>query len=238
MIYHDKKGIFMILRNVSILGYKSINEIEFSMERYNDSFTKILLGKNGAGKSNILSALTALDLLKNKTQVDFYKVQNQQYEPDRVEIVYCMEPETHNYQKFIAEKLVASEEILKLINIVSACHHVVIDQEDNEYGEYWSFEYSPICFDNIAYKPASANQPPQLKEKKEIPEEQLDEYTPFSKELFEENIEPLLEQWCQKYEVQVIYWKPDPQYLVENEVPLKEFAENISKYPLVKNIFR
>ena len=238
MIYHDKKGIFMILRNVSILGYKSINEIEFSMERYNDSFTKILLGKNGAGKSNILSALTALDLLKNKTQVDFYKVQNQQYEPDRVEIVYCMEPETHNYQKFIAEKLVASEEILKLINIVSACHHVVIDQEDNEYGEYWSFEYSQICFDDIAYKPASANQPPQLKEKKEIPEEQLDEYTPFSKELFEENIEPLLEQWCQKYEVQVIYWKPDPQYLVENEVPLKEFAENISKYPLVKNIFR
>ena len=228
----------MILKSVKILGYKSIDEIEFSMEKYNNSFTKILLGKNGAGKSNILSALTALDLLKNETPVNFYKVQNQQYEPSRVEIVYCMEPETHNYQKFITEHVDVSEKILKSIKIVSACHHVVLDPDDNEYGEYWSFEYFPVCFDNIVYKPASNNQIAQLKEKTDISEEQRGEYTAFSEELFEKNIKPLLEQWCEKYEVQVIYWKPDPQYLVENEVPLKEFAENISKYPLVKNIFR
>lgn len=228
----------MILQSVRILGYKSINEIEFSMERCNGSFTKILLGKNGTGKSNILSALTALDLLKNETPVNFYKVQNQQYEPDRVEVVYCMKPETQDYQAYIAEQVDVSEEILKLINIISAYHHVAIDREDNEYGEYWTFEYLPICFNDIVYRPASNNQVAQLKRKEEVPEEQRDEYTPFSKELFEENIEPLLEQWCEKYEVQVIYWKPDPQYLVENEVSLKEFAENISKYPLVRNIFR
>lgn len=56
----------MLLKNVKIQNYKSIEEIEFSIEKRNNSYTTILLGKNESGKSNILEALSSLKNIKKK----------------------------------------------------------------------------------------------------------------------------------------------------------------------------
>ena len=68
----------MLLKNVKIQNYKSIEEIEFPIEKRNDSYTTILLGKNESGKSNILEALSALEKYNEEEKTNFLSVRNQQ----------------------------------------------------------------------------------------------------------------------------------------------------------------
>jgi predicted ATP-binding protein involved in virulence len=64
----------MKLVNVKIVGYKSINEIEFPINKYGliKSYTTILLGKNETGKSNILDAMATPALVEGENIVDFF----------------------------------------------------------------------------------------------------------------------------------------------------------------------
>ena len=52
----------MILKKIEIENFKSIEKIEFDINTIDDSKTTMLLGINEVGKSNILKAMSYLDV--------------------------------------------------------------------------------------------------------------------------------------------------------------------------------
>ena len=48
----------MIIKKVKIENFKSIREIEIPFDKVGNSYTKIFVGINESGKSNILEALS------------------------------------------------------------------------------------------------------------------------------------------------------------------------------------
>lgn len=87
----------MKLMEIKIRGYKSIDKLDFPVKKYgkddDESYTTILVGKNEAGKSNVLDAMATP---KHKERVSFDKVQNQQKDPDRVSIFFDFSVEDAN----------------------------------------------------------------------------------------------------------------------------------------------
>lgn len=51
----------MEITKITIENFKSIKKIDLKLEKIGDSYTKILLGKNESGKSNILEAISYFD---------------------------------------------------------------------------------------------------------------------------------------------------------------------------------
>ena len=51
----------MKLTKIKIRNFKSIQDIEFDVQKHGGSYTTMLLGRNESGKSNILEAMSLLD---------------------------------------------------------------------------------------------------------------------------------------------------------------------------------
>lgn len=79
----------MKLREIKIRGYKSIDKLDFPVRKYgegnNESYTTILIGKNEAGKSNVLDAIATPG---HKETVYFHKIQNRQ--KNQIEYLYFL----------------------------------------------------------------------------------------------------------------------------------------------------
>ena len=114
----------MELLNIQIQGYKSIEKLNFPIESLNGSYTKILIGKNETGKSNILQAMALLNDFNNDKNVDFLKLQNKTTEQKYAEVYYTMKPETNNCRTTIKEHLDINEEILNEITVRLYLHQL------------------------------------------------------------------------------------------------------------------
>ena len=73
----------MRINKVLIDNFKSIDKLEIPFDKVGDSYTKIFVGINESGKSNILEALSYLDIPKGEYEYDHFC--NQKIEDDR----YC-----------------------------------------------------------------------------------------------------------------------------------------------------
>ncbi len=56
----------MIIKSIKIENFKSIENIEFDVKKYWDSYTTMLLWINEYWKSNVLQAMSFLDTPKEK----------------------------------------------------------------------------------------------------------------------------------------------------------------------------
>lgn len=226
----------MELLNIQIQGYKSIEKLNFPIESLNGSYTKILIGKNETGKSNILQAMALLNDFNNDKNVDFLKLQNKTTEQKYAEVYYTMKPETNNYRTTIKEHLDINEEILNEITVEKAISNVYVSADSDGLYNNWTFIFTPIDLSNVYFKETNG-QKTKIILKSDVSEEELSQYTLLDEEKFKNLITPYLEEWFDKYSVKVSVWKPRPEYLIENEVSLTDFAVNSHKYPLLKNIF-
>ena len=62
----------MIITKAKITNFKSIEDIEISFDKIGDSYTKIFVGINESGKSNILEALSYFEPPKQNVTYDHY----------------------------------------------------------------------------------------------------------------------------------------------------------------------
>ena len=250
-------GENMLLKNVKIQNYKSIEEIEFPIEKRNDSYTTILLGKNESGKSNILEALSALEKYNEEEKIKFLNVRNQQNEPEIVSIFYSMEEENpEKYRKEIAKEVKIDDEILSKITVDKAVKEIYIQDGEYIFGCEWQITYKSFPTNNKFYLETKKDipgkvvngvqQPPKQKIQyeivywnsiKELDEEIRATYLPLTREKMEEIITPLIEKYFNLNEISVSVWKSDPNYLIQDSISLKDFAEHTYKYPPLRNIF-
>lgn len=246
----------MKLKNIKIADYKSINEIEFPIQKRNNSYTTILLGENETGKSNILDAMSFLQQYKEEQSADFLSIRNQQNEADIVSVFYTMEAENASeYRKYISLSIKIPEDILNKITVASAVKEIYL-QEDNKLNEEWSFTFKPLTLSNKYFNEKTieipgkivnnVQQPAQKKtqvqiisasELKNLTEEQQAEFGQLTKEKLEEFIIPILEKYYNRNEIPISIWKTSPNYLIQDSISLKDFAQKPSQYPPLKNIF-
>lgn len=247
----------MLLKNIKIQNYKSIEEIEFSIEKRNDSYTTILLGKNESGKSNILEALSSLEKYYEEEKVNFLNVRNQQNEPEIVSIFYSMEEDNpEEYRNEIAKEVKIDEDILSKITVDKALKEIYIQNGKNTFGYEWQITYKSFPTNNKFYLETKKEVPGEVvngvqqpsKQKiqyeivywnsiKDLDEEIRDKYLPLTKEKMEEIVTPIIEKYFDSNEINVSVWKADPDYLIQDSISLKDFAEHTYKYPPLRNIF-
>lgn len=238
----------MELTKIKISGYKSIDDMDFAIEKRNGSYTTILLGKNETGKSNILDALALFNAPDDDKDVSFLNIRNQAKEPNIVSVFYSMKSNSPDqYRDFVAKQIKISDKIISKIEVVKAVKEVFIQKDETEYGTEWVFEYKDFSLDKIytgkVTEAQVVNGIPKnidysaIRHEKEISEEEKDKFELLTKEKLEELLQPIMEKYFEKYSIATSIWKSDPNYLIQDEIQLKSFSEKPNEYPPLKNIF-
>lgn len=140
----------MNLRNISISGYRSISELNFKIEKFDDnSFTYCLIGENEAGKSSILRAIalnenhSAISL----TQKDFHDNTSQ----IQIEFTYELSSKTLKSIADVIDKQPDKKKFDIKANKFVRINHIFLKNNFspsnylnyiNEEGDYDSIEYN------------------------------------------------------------------------------------------------
>lgn len=229
----------MKLTRIKIENYKSIKSLEFDIKKYGTSYTTMLLGVNESGKSNVLDAMSFLEMPEK--EYDYYTLHNQKDEENTpVDLWYYLEFEQKNT---CVNALKAEIEGGNLINfeIVDIVKNVYLQHDESVFSEAYSFEVKKLTdglFVNKTQKnitskngqqvPVSVINISNTKDNDSFEELTLENFKSF----FAEKIKAIIV----KYVPSVSYWKPSPEYLITTE-DLNSFAKDINTKPALKNIF-
>lgn len=239
----------MKLREIKIRGYKSIEDLEFPVQKYgtgdNESYTTILIGKNETGKSNVLDAMA---IPQYKGKVAFDKIQNQQKEPEIVAVVFDFEVESaDDYRAAIGKAITIPDELVDSLDITKISKEIYLQGTMDEYGIDAAYEAAAISvkkysFIEIEAKPAIPPKPAQeeaaiIKLTSELTDEEKETYSQLTNDKFKEIIKSALWNFVDDLSIPVDYWTYEEKYLVEGKVNLKTFAGTPDINIPLKNMF-
>lgn len=247
----------MKLAKIKIRGYKSIDELEFPIKKYGDSYTTILLGKNESGKSNVLDAMATPLLADAKEKVDFIKIKNQQNEPELVSVFFAFDFENDtSYRDSISKSLDIPDDLLSNLKITNITKEIYLQGNIDEYGIDFDVDYEKISvraysFIKVQQKmPVQPTVPPNVppvpatiieklvvKPNSEILEEEKANYTQLDKDNFKEIIHDALKNFVQNITIPVDIWKSEDKYLIKDKIQLKDFAKSPDSNLPLKNMF-
>jgi predicted ATP-dependent endonuclease of OLD family len=245
----------MKLEKIKIVGFKSINEVEFPIVKYGktESYTTILLGKNETGKSNILDAMATPLLARNQQQVDFLKIRNMQTEPELVSVFFTFNLRNDtNYRTYISDAITLPEELLNNITINCFTKEYRLQKKNTVFSVDYDFSLNNISLTKYFYTSVtktvtsntSANsaqtqkkiETTVIKHKSELDEQDENPYTPLDADQLKSILKKALDKFAETVYIPVDVWKANSDYLIQDNILLDEFAENPSNLPL-KNMF-
>lgn len=231
----------MKLREIKIRGYKSIDKLDFPVRKYgednNESYTTILIGKNEAGKSNVLDAIATPG---HKETVYFHKIQNQQQEPDRVSIIFDFSIEdTDDYRSAIKQAITIPDELADEINITKMSKEIYLQSDLDKYAVDYDCEMSKIAVNKYSFIETAA-EPTALytiKLNSELTDEEKESYTQLTSEKFKDIIKSALWNFVNTINIPVDHWAYQEKYLIKGKINLKTFADNPNINIPLKNMF-
>ncbi len=231
----------MKLREIKIRGYKSIDKLDFPVRKYgednNESYTTILIGKNEAGKSNVLDAIATPG---HKETVYFHKIQNQQQEPDRVSIIFDFSIEdTDDYRSAIKQAITIPDELADEINITKMSKEIYLQSDLDKYAVDYDCEMSKIAVNKYSFIETAA-EPTALytiKLNSELTDEEKESYTQLTSEKFKDIIKSALWNFVNTINIPVDHWAYQEKYLIKGKINLKTFADNPDINVPLKNMF-
>ena len=231
----------MKLREIKIQGYKSIDKLDFPVKKYgnddNESYTTILIGKNEAGKSNVLDAIATPG---HEETVYFHKIQNQQKEPNRVSIFFNFSIEdTDDYRSAIKQAITMPDELADEINITKMSKEIYLQSDLTEYAVEYDCEMSKIAVGKYSFTETVA-EPTTLhtiKLNSELTDEEKESYTQLTIEKFKDIIKSALRDFVNTINIPVDYWAYQEKYLIKGKINLKTFADNPDINVPLKNMF-
>jgi predicted ATP-dependent endonuclease of OLD family len=240
----------MKLTEIKIRGYKSIDELDFPIKKYGDSYTTILLGKNESGKSNVLDAMATPKQQEAKEKVDFIKIKNQQKEPKYVSAFFCFDlDEDDGYREAVAKSITIPEDLLASLKINSVQKEIYLASGSEVYGVDLLYGYDKIGVKRFSFiktkveVPATATVPAKTVEKvtvkatTDLSEEEKAAYTQMDKDSFEEIIKVALKPFVKAISIPVDIWKSEDKYLIKDKIQLKDFAQSPDTNLPLKNMF-
>ena len=236
----------MKLREIKIRGYKPIDKLDFPVRKYgegnNESYTTILIGKNEAGKSNVLDAIATPG---HEETVYFHKIQNRQKKPDRVSIFFDFSTEdSDDYRSAIKQAITIPDELADEINITKISKEIYLQRDPanlylSNYAVDYNCEMSEIAVGKYSFIETVA-EPTILytiKLNSELTDEEKESYTQLTIEKFKDIIKLALQDFVNTINIPVDHWAYQEKYLIEGKIDLKTFADNPDINVPLKNMF-
>lgn len=222
----------MRINKVLIDNFKSIDKLEIPFDKVGDSYTKIFVGINESGKSNILEALSYLDIPKEKCEYEHFC--NQKIEDDR----YCSVSYFFDFEDIEQEQL--NNEIKSFIStekdvefkFVNIYKNVFIGHGSTHFLSYYHYD---ISFNNNIFCKHSQEKGKVIAIIDE--EHKTDDYERMTEEVFKKFFNDIVEAFIKEHEPRVSVWKSSSKDSLYN-VNLSSFKQNINSNKSLYNIFK
>ena len=229
----------MKLTKIKIENYKSIESLEFDIKKYGTSYATMLLGVNESGKSNVLDAMSFLEIPDK--EYDYYSLHNQKDEENSpVDLWYYLEFDEKNTCAVGLRTGIEGGDLLNF-EITDIVKNVYLEHGENTFSESYDFEIKKLTAglfvsktqETVTNKAGQQVRVNAFKISKAKEDDTFEELTVENfKSLFTNKIKAIIA----KHEPTVSFWKPSPEYLISNE-DLNSFAQDITTKPALKNIF-
>lgn len=229
----------MKLTKIKIENYKSIKLLEFDIKKHGTSYTTMFLGVNESGKSNVLDAMSLLEVPDK--EYDYYGLHNQKDEENNpVDLWYYLE---FDGKTTCASSLRAGIEGGDLLSfeVTDVVKNVYLQHGETTFSGSYDFEIkklTPGLFINKTQKTVANNtgQQVQVTVFKISKTKEDDTFEELTVENFKSFFAKKIEAIVSRNEPSVSYWKPSSKYLISTE-DLNSFAQDITTKPALKNIF-
>lgn len=226
----------MKIKKAIIDNFKSIDHIELDFDKVGDSYTKIFVGINESGKSNILEALSYFKV-PNKI-VSFESYCNQKIE-DRNDssILFELELENAVIQIAITDGIGKTREIG--VSLSKLTKKVFLSRGTNQFTS--TYNYDTVLLDNNLYikniQTIDQYRRNRVNSQTIVTESEKDENSePLTIEYVLRKFKNVIDDYIQKNESIVSVWHPSPDYTLSN-VNLNAFSQNIDSNKPLRNIF-
>ena len=224
----------MIITSVKIENFKSIDKIEIPFDKVGDSYTKIFVGINESGKSNILEALSFFDAPKQNVAYDQYC--NQKLEDGK-------DCELRFYMKFEQDEEDAFKQLLlsKVITTVDFKFDIT-NIYKYEYLRPNNTQFTVLYVYGVKlYNQNLYVQDSYVRGGKHISivdeENKTNGYEKLTQNSFLKCFSGLIEEFFKNHEPHVSVWNPSNNSLLFN-VNLNYLKNSISSNKPLYNIFR
>lgn len=240
----------MKINEIIIKNFKSIKFLRFEMHKKGNplSYTNILIGKNGSGKSNILEAISLPDRELNNNQ-DFLKLSNKHTKDERLEILYDLNlTANHNHIGYILKETSMPNELAKQITFQRFIRHTILEhgktsfQYDVDYKIKRNLQVNNYKFastTDLKQRPnytSKYNLEPSIKyliiEKKKVPQEDQDMFETLTYDSLTSIIQNAVNEYAKDMIIPIDYWEPSNNYLLNDRINLMEFSENLDNIPM------
>lgn len=222
----------MKIKKVIIDNFKSIDHLELDFDKVGDSYTKIFVGINESGKSNILEALSYFKVPEEGASFDHFC--NQKLE-DRDECMICFDlvmdkDVTLSFHDYRGKKY---EQIIPLLNLKKK---VYLSRTSNRFKSSYEYTIGPFATD--LYVKKLNNQVRGVGTVTTIvsKEEKDSTCVLLSADYINKNYRSDIDNFIKKVEPVVSQWKPSQEYMLSS-VNLNDFAKNIENNKPLRNIF-
>lgn len=229
----------MKIIKIKIVNFKSIDELEFNLEKIGGSYTSIFVGINESGKSNILKALSYLDTPVE--EFEFFNLCNQKKDEAKyIDLYYYLEFENvKTYLSEINKDIEFDGEFeFKINNIVK---NVYLARDEKNFSYSYEYEVSlpkEKLFYSEVTKTVTVSGANKSKTIIKIQKENNEENTlsELNQESFIKLFDTKISEIINIHEPKVSYWTPSDEYLL-SDVNLTKYRENPASNKPLKNIF-
>lgn len=222
----------MYISKVEIENFKSIKEIEIPFDKVGDSYTKIFVGINESGKSNILQALSYFDVPQEEVDFDYFcnqKMTDSQY----CDIYFTLEYETgeaENMQKAIREAIDTDIDIK--IDIYNIDKNVYLEKDTSSFKYMYNYDVK-LYEQNLYIKTSNVSG----KDVISVIGEELDGYELLTNNNFCNYFRDIVSVFIKEHEPVVSIWKPSSKYLLY-DADLNIFKDKPDSNKPLYNIFK
>lgn len=220
----------MIITKVKIENFKSIESIEIPFDKNGNSYTKILVGINESGKSNILEALSYFEIPED--EVSFGHFCNQKLEEsDSCDITFSLSIEKEEEKSLIEsinKKIQSDFDIEFSISNIEKI--VYLEKGKSSFESYYTYD---VSVQNTGLFIMQSNELISIVEEANA----TVDYVPLNSESFKDNFYDIISDYFVMQEPPVSIWKPSTKYLLY-DANLNDFKEKPGSNKPLYNIFR
>ena len=236
----------LTLSKINIQNYKSIDDIVLDVEKYDDSYTTVFVGKNETGKSNLLDAISFIK--KPETTFRFEDLKNSQNEENEyIDFYFSYKFDSEEeWQDILNKRVIAPAEFIEKIRVIALVQNIYLKEGKTTFllDEYVEYNDIPESFlKKYSFKKITNANSTENDALYEIVLSGQDSTTGplvqnhLSKEILSNILIEIYRDVLNKSVPTVSKWKYSNEYLITETIDLNQFKANTNIcYPL-KNIF-
>ncbi|MBP5421412.1 MAG: AAA family ATPase, partial [Paludibacteraceae bacterium] len=224
----------MIITSVKIENFKSIDKIEIPFDKVGDSYTKIFVGINESGKSNILEALSFFDMPKQNVSYDQYC--NQKLEDGKdCDLKFYMEFEEGEREALVKtiKSIVNTELELKIEIPRQICKFLYLRPGGTQFRMFYSYDIKLQNQDLFIKVPSYRGDVISIVDSNN----KSDNYENLNKDNFLKYFGDIITDFIKRNEPSVSIWKPTNKDLLYS-VNLMDYKKDIIANKPLYNIFK